>query len=142
MKISFQSKELKEALAKLGRLQNGQLKAVSRALYGWAEEVMGDSKDNYVPIDTGALKSSGHVQKPKAEGGSVAVTLGYGGPAGTGKGQKVDVGYAFIVHEDLSARHEVGQAKYLEVPLLAHQGEFEDALAAEAAKEIGKLFKG
>ena len=46
--------------------------------------------------------------------------LGFGGPAGKGNqrgtSNKIDVGYALIVHENLTASHNVGRAKYLEIP--------------------------
>jgi len=41
---------------------------------------------------------------------AASVRLGFGGPAAP---------YAVLVHEDLTKRHKVGQAKYLEIPLKA-----------------------
>jgi hypothetical protein len=83
--------------------------ALGAALYQEAELVMTDSKANYVPVDTGMLRSTGHVDPPQMSGNQVSVTLGYGGPSAP---------YALRQHEDLSYRHTVGQAKYLEEPLL------------------------
>lgn len=84
--------------------------ALVGALFQEAERIMTASKQDYVPVQTGALRASGFVDEPvlTATGGSV--TLGFGGPAAP---------YAVIVHEDLTKRHPVGQAKYLEVPLRA-----------------------
>ena len=45
---------------------------------------------NIVPVDTGALMSSGHVQQPVRKGDVVTITLGFGGPS---------VKYATFVHE-------------------------------------------
>jgi len=67
---------------------------------------MAESK-HQVPVDTGVLRSTGHVQLPKEEAGRVSVTLGYGGPAAP---------YALRQHEELSYRHTVGKAKYLSDP--------------------------
>ena len=58
------------------------------------------------PVDTGALRASGHVDGPDG-GGRIRVV--FGGPAAP---------YAVKVHEDLSAYHAVGQAKFLESVLL------------------------
>lgn len=72
-----------------------------------AEGIMTDSKENYVPVDLGTLKSSGHVKLPVVKKSTVVVEMGYGGAASK---------YALRVHEDLNAKHTVGQAKYLEIP--------------------------
>lgn len=69
-----------------------------------AEAVMTLAKER-TPVDTGNLRASGHVGSLERVGDTALVPLGFGGPA---------VGYARIVHEDLAARHIVGQAKYLE----------------------------
>lgn len=83
------------------------------ALYVEGEMIMSASKP-LVPVDTGALRSSGFVNPPAVSlggfGKDVEVVLGYGGAA---------AGYAAIVHNDLSAKHTVGQALYLEEPSLA-----------------------
>jgi len=79
----------------------------SQHLYKEAEGVMSDSKQHYVPVDVGTLKSSGHVQLPKIKKGEVSVTLGYGGAAKD---------YALTQHENLTFNHKVGQAKYLSIP--------------------------
>ena len=56
------------------------------------------------PVDTGALRASHEVSKPKLIG-DIEVTISVGGPAAP---------YALVVHEDLEAFHKVGRAKYLE----------------------------
>lgn len=92
-------------------------------LYREAEEIMARSKSQYVPVDTGTLRSSGTVLPPVVEGGKVSVTFGYGGAAAP---------YALRVHENprsgktegvspsgakYSSWAKVGQWKYLEVPV-------------------------
>lgn len=113
---------------RLRQLPGRGVKVVKRWAYSEGLEVLAHSQ-KIVPVDTGALRSSGHVEHPKVEGGRVVVTVGYGGPA---------VGYALRVHEDLEARHNEGQeAKFLEKGVLSRQGKFEETLAAEIDKELG-----
>lgn len=81
---------------------------VAAALYQQAEAVLTRSKAEFVPVDTGALRNSGHVVPPDMAQPVISVTIGFGGPAAP---------YAAIVHEDLTKRHPVGGAKYLSRPL-------------------------
>lgn len=97
---------------------------VAGVLYREGERIMAESKAE-VPVETGALKGTGHVQVPETRGDLVSVTLGYGGPAAP---------YAIIVHEDLMARHLNGKAKYLEDPMLRAAGTMEARLAAELGR--------
>jgi hypothetical protein len=74
---------------------------------------------NLVPVDTGALKASGHINTQ-----SVPYSIEYGGggywTGETGRGKVVD--YAVVVHEDMSVNHNPPtQAKYLELPLVQNQ---------------------
>ena len=97
------------------------VRAAKSALFIEGEETITEAK-RLTPVDEGVLRASGHVQLPEetADGG-VEVRAGFGGPAGSGnqggETNEKDVGYAVYVHEDLTARHPVGQAKYLEVPV-------------------------
>lgn len=101
--------------------------AFAGVLYREAERIMAKSKE-IVPVDTGALKGTGHVQLPEVNGPEISVTLGFGGPA---------VDYAVIVHEDTMLRHTPGQqAKYLEQPMLEAARDMEARLAAELRREI------
>lgn len=95
---------------KLRRAQVAGPKVVLATLFQQAEKIMTVSKADYVPVDKGHLRGSGFVEPPvmTSQGGSV--TMGYGGPAAP---------YAYIVHEDLTVRHTVGQAKYLTIPIVA-----------------------
>lgn len=105
--------------------------ALVAALFQEAETVMTLSKRDYVPVDTGALRTSGHVEPPISipQGGSV--TLGYGGPSAP---------YAVIVHEDLTKRHPVGGAKYLELPLRARLQGMPVILGQKTGAAIRKAF--
>lgn len=73
------------------------------------------------PVDTGVLRSSGFVQGPMIKDRGLEARLVFGGPA---------AGYAAKVHEDLAARHRVGQAKYLESVVVEHKGSFASEIAA------------
>lgn len=112
--------------------------AVAAALNVEGEKIMTSSKQTYVPVDTGALKASGHVKPPEISGGEISVVLAYGGPAAS---------YALWVHEippppekswsGRSARHEPPtQWKYLETPAKAAIPGMDERLAAEMRKEL------
>jgi hypothetical protein len=111
----IQIRGLPELKAKMRKLGMDVDFVLAQELYREAEEIMGESKAHYVPVDTGVLAGTGHVKPPKIRRGSGAVvTMGYGGAAKA---------YAIVQHERLDYRHNVGQAKYLEVPtLLAARG--------------------
>lgn len=98
---------LRRALIKAGELGRTALKS---GLYAEGNAILGVSQVE-VPVDTGTLRSSGHVELPKDEtGGRVVVEIGYGGAA---------QGYALIVHERMDLKHvPPGKAKYLEDPAL------------------------
>ena len=83
---------------------------------------MTKSKRDFVPVDLGNLRSSGHVEDPEFTRASVSVRLVYGGPSAP---------YALAVHEHPSDSsppswregdvefHPSGRGpKYLERPLL------------------------
>lgn len=85
--------------------------AVAHALWREANVIMTAAKQDYVPVDQGALRASGFVEPPKVLSLTrVSVDMGFGGPAAP---------YAVIQHEDLTLRHTVGGPKYLEIPLKA-----------------------
>lgn len=91
--------------------------ALASGLYTESELVLSDSKANFAPVGQppedktpGTLRASGFVDLPEWTGDVVTVQLGYGGNAEA---------YALRQHEELSYKHTVGQAKYLERPMLA-----------------------
>lgn len=117
-------------------------RAIAAALYQAGEEIMADSKENYVPVDTGALRSTGTAHKPEISDEEITVVLGYGGPAAGFLGEdgaEREVGYALIQHEDLSLNHarpehegegnRPGQAKYLSTPLRNRAPQVPDDIA-------------
>ena len=109
MSLSVEVKGTAQVRARLAALVASVPTVVAAALYQEAELVMTTSKDQ-VPVDTGTLKNSGFVNDPDVNGGEIAVVLGYGGAASA---------YALKQHEDLTLRHDDGNAKFLERPVLA-----------------------
>ncbi len=101
--------------------------ALAGALYREALDIMADSKEE-VPVDLGALRSSGHVKEPVVDSTMVRVELGYGGAA---------IPYALEQHENLGLRHDDGKAKYLSDPLYAHANGLDDRLAADIRRQVG-----
>lgn len=77
------------------------------ALRMFGEEIMTDVKDSRpgkgVPVDTGALRSTGRVEGP-GSGKKPQVSLNFGGAAAP---------YALIQHEVLKFKHALGEARYL-----------------------------
>ena len=73
------------------------------------EIIMTISKNNFVPVDLGALRSSGHVREPtRGVGRFISIELVYGGPSEP---------YAIEQHENLTFSHTVGSALYLKRPM-------------------------
>ena len=101
--------------------------AAAAGLYQFGEFVMTLSKE-MCPVDTGNLRATGHVQAPRFEQGDILVTLGYGGPAAS---------YAVAVHENLMAQHPVGQAKYLELPVIQNAPQLVVFVAAAVRRAAG-----
>lgn len=106
--------------------------ALGGELYRQAELIMTASKTDYVPVDTGALRASGYVTRPTITETRASVEMGFGGPAAP---------YAVIVHEDLTKRHPVGQAKFLELPLRARLAGMPAVLAMRVNNAIRQAFQ-
>lgn len=100
------------------------------ALVRQAENMMTRSKTEFVPVDQGDLRNTGHVQPPVVEGSETSVTLGFGGPAAS---------YAIPQHENLDFKHQVGEAKYLERPVLEASATLAKDLANDP--EVKDLFR-
>jgi hypothetical protein len=105
--------------------------AAAASLYQSAEAVMTSAKEEYVPVDTGALRDSGFVELPEIDGSNVLVTMSFGGPA---------VDYAVIVHEDMTARHPHGGGpKYLQQPLEQRLDEINNKLIEDMNRAMEEL---
>lgn len=126
--MSFRVKGDRELRSALRRLGPRAETALSGALYREGETIMNRSK-RLTPVDTGTLRSTGHVQRPRKRGGVITVTLGFGGPAAR---------YAAIVHEMTEANFTVGQAKYLQEPFENAVEGLTQRLAREVRRSIGR----
>src|ERR1051326_2084753 len=142
MKFAATFTGLQEAIQGLTLLPRELPQEQAKTLYRDAEEVMTTAKEE-TPVDTGALRASGHVQLRVIEGTTVSVEIGFGGPAGAGnvggETNKDDVGYAEIVHENLDAHHSVGKAKYLEDPVRAAQPQIAQDLTDAGIRTLERL---
>lgn len=114
---------------RLSAVKEAAPKIVAKALFAEASIVLGESQTEYVPVDTGVLKNSGFVAEPKITSSGVEVELGYGGAAAA---------YAVVQHERLDYRHTVGQAKFLEIPVLAWGDRAERTLGDRIGRELEK----
>lgn len=114
----------------LAEAERAYIKACAQALRVEAELIMTDSKQHYVPVDLGTLRSSGHVLPVHIERGQeVSVELVYGGAAAP---------YALIQHEVEEFNHVVGEWKYLEKPLRKAVAGMQQRLA----ERVARLMKG
>ncbi len=118
----------KQLAAHLRKAKKSLAQALNLAMHNIAEDVMSDSKVNYVPVKDNALRSSGKVGDVRRVGDDVIVELGFGGAA-----EK----YAWVQHENLDYAHKVGSAKYLEIPLMAAVND----MAARIGQQLGDAFR-
>lgn len=113
----------KELLEKLKRAGPLAFDIGAASLYRSGQIIMGISQEQFCPVETGTLRSTGRVEAPERDARGVSVTLGYGGPAAK---------YAIKVHENPRAGKtggrspsgakykrwaKTGQWKYLETPV-------------------------
>lgn len=94
--------------AMIAQVANQLMQAVDNdidALHDSLQELMEEIKQEYVPVDTGALRDSGFVSDPIVNGNEISISMGF------------TEEYALVQHERLDYYHSHGQAKYLEVPL-------------------------
>lgn len=137
-----------EMAARLDKLSDRYISIVSRAIRIEAEHIMTRSKRDFVPVDLGTLRDSGHVQ-PVEVGvdGTVSVQLAYGGAAEP---------YAEAVHEypgpstprswrgisNVDFSPEGHGPKYLERPLMDAVSGMNDRIAQRVNKSIAAILAG
>jgi len=116
--LTFKGGEaMEKELDKLAKVFPGH---VDKAIVIEAEIIMTRSKRDFVPINFGVLRSSGHVEDPKRRGDIVTIDMVYGGASAP---------YALAIHEHPSTHsppswrgttvtfHPSGRGpKYLEKP--------------------------
>jgi hypothetical protein len=88
--ITIELKGVEEMRERIKNAGDEALSRVSRALYLEAEQTMTRSKQDFVPVDYGDLRSTGHVTQPELSAGYIVVRLRYGDSA---------IRYALAVHE-------------------------------------------
>lgn len=94
---------LKDLIRNVEKAKKFERLAVAQAIYLEGQRIMRESVRE-VPVDTGRLRQSAYIQRPRIQG-NPQLMMGYG------------TKYALPVHERLEARHETGKAKYLEDPI-------------------------
>jgi len=113
-----------ELIRKLKDIDRRHPKVTEASLLKVAQDIMNDSKENFVPRREGILEASGHVDPPERTSGRVTIKIGYGGSAAP---------YALAIHENPRAGKtrgespsgkkyktwaKVGEWKYLETPVM------------------------
>lgn len=96
--------------------------AAKQALLDGANDMLSKSVKQ-CPVDTGTLRRSGTVEKTTDSNTSIEVAIGY------------NTKYAIYVHENLSANHPKGKAKFLEDPVNENMGNIEKRIV-EAIKGV------
>ena len=110
------------------RSHNWVARTLGATLLLEAEFVMTEAKKQ-TPVDTGNLRSTGHVDPPEMMGNELTVELGFGGTAAK---------YALPVHE-INIPHKVGKWKYLEDPVNAAQRRLAAALGRDLRYGLKKF---
>ena len=111
----------------LQRLVTAPLPAAGEALYAEGNGIMGQSVA-LVPIDTGLLRSTAHVERPVTTGARVEVELSYGSHG--------VAPYAAEVHFRTDVFHPIGQSHYLQQPLFQATQGFVQRIAADIQGSI------
>lgn len=130
MKIEMKIDGIERIQAALRDASDAQRRIYADTMRAEAQAIMNESK-KIVPVDTGALKTSGRVENPTITADGIEVVMGYGGPSAP---------YAAIVHEDPDAQHGPGKTyKYLEIPVKAAEDKFFRAVAERFVTYLRRL---
>jgi hypothetical protein len=96
-------------------------RATKKATIAASQEILKDSLKQ-VPRETNTLAKSAFYEIRGNSKTGFESTVGYGAKGGRNpKSGMAATEYMIVVHEDLSAKHPVGKAKYLEDPVRAYQ---------------------
>ncbi|MDT8442373.1 MAG: hypothetical protein RQ723_12040 [Desulfuromonadales bacterium] len=121
--VEVEFRGLDDAVREIRRMGQAAIDEVPGALLREGERIMARSK-NEVPVDTGTLRSSGHVEGPAKRGLAAEVTLAYGGPSAQ---------YAAVVHE----KHRTA-SKYLERPMRTAAATMGRRIAADIRRALDR----
>lgn len=129
MAITFKVTGIDQMLRKMQGVSAKFPGEAERALHQETEIEATECKRR-TPVDTGALRSSIHVEGPDRHGRSISTAIVAGGPAAA---------YAVQVHEDLEAFHPVGQSKFIESVLRESVPHLADRIARriDLSKMVG-----
>jgi len=87
---------ISDIIGEMKRLSIDSDRAMSMALTIAISEIAGNA-DEMVPVDTGQLRASQHIEYPKSRGGkTIEASVSYGGPSGP---------YAIVQHENPDLWH-------------------------------------
>lgn len=133
LKLEFRdfNRELSVVMTKVGR-------ATKKATIAACEEILAQSLKE-VPKDSSTLASSAYyeIQGDYRTGFSGVVAYGgKGNPINPKTGQRASE-YMLVVHEDLSARHPIGKAKFLEDPVRDYQRRLNPRFSHFIKQELG-----
>lgn len=119
--LKFNVKGLKKVKDNLAKFNRQGKSAVAAALYQEGQSIGRNSRDR-TPVDTGLLRETIYVQRPKINNPDVAI--GYG------------AFYAVFVHERTELRHKIGEAKFLQKALNRASRGFVGRVGARTRKNI------
>jgi len=109
-----------ETVRDFNAIANGIIPALMITLNREHEIIMTLAKER-TPVDTGALRASGHVVPPVVLARTIKSMGAFGGPSAS---------YALKVHEDLNVYHHVGRVKYYESAVQDQRGHVRGAVEA------------
>jgi hypothetical protein len=144
MPIGFKiiAESLPRVLKSLGQLPAETMNEMSRTVDRYLIDVLRDSKTKppRVPVDTGALQSTGFIEPTTTQGTTIRATIGYGGVAANGK----TVDYAVFLHENMNGRFKNFKRpgsgpKWLETPLRNRQPELNAGLQTAFTQAVRKV---
>lgn len=121
--------DVKQAVADLKKAARNCKKEFGAAQMA-ETEIEAKEARRQTPVDEGTLRGTVHAEGPIWEGDTCVTEVVAGGPAAD---------YAIIVHEDLDAYHAVGNAKYIERPLMESMPFMAKRIAARI--DVKKLIK-
>ncbi len=98
--------------------------AIKVAVNKFGHYVLGEAQE-LCPVKTGFLMASGFATPPTGDGTATSMEIGF------------NASYALYVHENLTAVHSQGQAKFLETAMNNHAAELPSYVLQELQKEFG-----
>lgn len=117
MRITVSMEGTDRVVGRIDRMHRSARDGAPRAMFRQAE-LTRTKAVRRTPLETGALRASSFVRVADRN----AVEIVFGGPGAP---------YAIYVHENLNARHPVGQAKFLESAVQEDAAAFAEAIAKD-----------